>query len=341
MEMIFDPTVFEIIEMDPEKEEKQYNDDIKFDTDADLIYRCGIKTDCINGTARQPTKAQPLHYFSLVIMVLVMLFLVFSESCLIPALPTISREWGAQASWTPWIVSACNVVTAIWTPIAGSLGDIYGPKIVATVCLVFYCISQIGCAVVDKYYGVIILRAVSGLGKGVFVLFLATVKRTFPPNLIPMAVSLISTMSFLGLSVGFVGGAALIDALDGKWHDIFLITFPFFIVLSACFAFLVPNPGKADNYKERSVDYIGGIILAAGVALFVVGLTISSTWGWDGAGTICFIVIGLVLLPLFFLYDIKVPKDPLIRFRAFKNPGLLVCGVVNFLLGFSAYSIFQ
>lgn len=341
MEMFFDPSVFEIIEMDPEKESAEVKNDVKFDTDADLIYTCGVKTDCLNGTARQPTKPHPLHYFSLLLMVLIMLFLVFSESCLIPALPVISREWGKQASWTPWIVSACNLVTAVWTPIAGSLGDIYGPKIVAVTCLTFYTISLIGCAVVDKYYGVIILRACSGLGKGVFVLFLATVKRTFPPSMIPMAVSLISTMSFLGLSVGFVGGAALIDALDGEWHDIFFIVFPFFIVLSVLFGLFVPNPGKADNYKERSVDYFGGILLAVAVALFVLGLTISSTWGWKDAGTICFIVIGLILFPVFFLFDVKVPKDPLIRFRAFKNPGLLVCGVVNFLLGFSAYSIFQ
>ena len=332
---------FEIIEVNPDREFQSMSEQVKFDEDVDLAYRCGVKTDCISGSAREPTRAQAIHYVALTIMVVLMLFLVFSESCLIPALPVISREWGAQASWTPWIVSACNVVTSVWTPIAGSLGDIYGPKIVAIICLTFYSLSQVGCAVVDKYYGVIILRAISGLGKGVFVLFLATVKRTFPRAMTPMAVSLISTMSFLGLSVGFVGGAALIDALDGKWHDIFFITFPVFIVLTILFAMFVPNPGKAENYKERHVDYIGGILLAGGVALFVVGLTISSNWGWKDAGTICFIVIGLLLMPVFFLFDIKFPKDPLIRFRAFKNKGLLVCGVINFILGFSAYSIFQ
>ena len=326
--------------MEPRHKKHENENEYAMEGDVDLVYKFGVQLDCLNGHARQPEKTSPVHILTLVTLVLLSLFIVFTESSLIPALPVIAVEWGKNANWISWVVSACNVVCAIGTPIAGNMGDIYGPKIVTMVCLITYLIGQIGCILVKNYIGVIVMRAISGLGKSALVLMFATIKRTFPPKLVTMSIGIVSSMSFIGLSVGFVGGAALIDGL-GDWHKVFIVTSPPFAVLMLIYIFFVPNPGKSDDYKSRSIDYIGAGILTVAVGLFIVGLTISSNWGWGSAKTILFIVIGVLLMPVFLVFELFVPKDPLIPFRSMLNRNLLVSAIINFTIGLASYSVFQ
>jgi len=58
----------------------------------------------------------------------IMVMFTFTESMLIPALPTPQAEFNSTATWTAWILSIYLVVGTVSTPIFGKLGDSHGKK---------------------------------------------------------------------------------------------------------------------------------------------------------------------------------------------------------------------
>jgi MFS family permease len=57
-----------------------------------------------------------------------LLAVMFSETMLLPAIPEIMKDFKIPYSTSAWIFSAYLMVTAVMTPIAGELSDIYGKK---------------------------------------------------------------------------------------------------------------------------------------------------------------------------------------------------------------------
>src|SRR5450756_1225776 len=76
--------------------------------------------------------------FILVLLSLTAIMIMFTESMLIPALPTLQAEFNTTATWASWILSIYLVAGAVATPIFGKLGDTYGKKKLLVVCMSLY-----------------------------------------------------------------------------------------------------------------------------------------------------------------------------------------------------------
>ena len=76
----------------------------------------------------------------LFILSVIAIIVAFSESMLIPALPTIQKEFHTTPVLVAWILGIYLLVGAILTPIFGKLGDTYGKKKMLLVCMTFYSI---------------------------------------------------------------------------------------------------------------------------------------------------------------------------------------------------------
>ena len=64
----------------------------------------------------------------------------------------------------------------------------------------------------------------------------------------------------------------------------------------------------------------GNLIVIAGTTLAIIGLTWGGTrYPWDSAHVLAPLIIGLVLLGLFVVYEAYVPKVPTIPFRTLNN----------------------
>jgi MFS family permease len=63
-----------------------------------------------------------------IILSRIAIMVMFTESMLIPALPTLQAEFNSTATWTAWILSIYLVVGTVSTSIFGKLGDSYGKK---------------------------------------------------------------------------------------------------------------------------------------------------------------------------------------------------------------------
>jgi hypothetical protein len=75
------------------------------------------------------------------------------------------------------------------------------------------------------------------------------------------------------------------------------------------------------------MDYRGLALIASGVALSVFGFQQSSIWGWSNPGTWACIVVGAVLLVVFYFVEVGTPS-PLIEVRIFRIRPFLMENIV-------------
>eukprot|EP00727_Mastigamoeba_balamuthi_P012853 m51a1_g8190 hypothetical protein (370) ;mRNA; f:171266-172531 len=271
-------------------------------------------------------------------MLLLTLGVMATETTISPALPRIVEQYPEQQTWVPWTLAAYNVVGSVWTPIAGSLGDIYGVKWITLISLVIYLVGEIGCALSKSIFVLIAFRAVQGIGMGVFVLCFAAIKKTFPPKWVPVALGIVSSMFSVGISFGLVGGAGFIKILKHtRWEYVFFFYVPFIVFAIVAFFFTMP-PVKVD--KSRKIDVIGAVLLAIGVTAFLIGLTLSETRGWKDGAVLGLIIGGVFMMGVFAAAECFI-KDPLVDIRLLVTRDLLLMGIVSFLVGFALFATFQ
>eukprot|EP00727_Mastigamoeba_balamuthi_P012845 m51a1_g8183 hypothetical protein (1116) ;mRNA; f:141769-147935 len=274
----------------------------------------------------------------LVEMLLLTLSVMATEMTVSPALPRISVQYPEYQSWVPWTLAAYNVVGSVWTPIAGSLGDIFGVKWITLVSLCIYLVGQIGCALSRNIFVLIAFRAVQGVGMGIFVLCFTAIKKTFPPRWVPLALGVVSGMFSVGTSFGFVGGAGFIKLLEHtRWEYVFLFYVPFLLVVIVAFYFTMPDV-KRD--PTRRVDFVGAALLGVGVTALLVGLTLSDTRGWRDGAVLGLVVGGAVVMAAFLAAEFFI-KDPMVDVSLLFTRDILTIGCVVMLVGFALFSTFQ
>ena len=79
------------------------------------------------------------------------------------------------------------------------------------------------------------------------------------------------------------------------------------------------------------IDYRGAVLISAAMGLVVLGLQQAGTWGWEDARTLICIVVGLLLLAVFVLSQLR-ETEPLIQLRIFAGRAFAVDNGVLFLM---------
>eukprot|EP00727_Mastigamoeba_balamuthi_P011509 m51a1_g6981 hypothetical protein (543) ;mRNA; r:137395-139331 len=276
----------------------------------------------------------------LVEMLLLALSVMATETTISPALPRLTMQYPDHQSWVPWTMTAYNVVGAVWTPLAGSLGDIFGVKWITIASLVVYLVGEIGCGLARDIFVLIVFRAIQGVGMGIFILCFSAIKKTFPKGFVPVAVGIISSMFSVGVSFGFIGGAAIIKGLESagtRWEYVFLCYIPFLVLVIIAFFFTMPNIPRTQG---RRIDPIGSVLLSIAVIMILCGLTLSESRGWKDAVVLCLVIIGCAVFVGFVVTE-KFIKDPLVDVALLLQRNLLTVGCVSFIVGMCMFSFFQ
>ncbi|MEU6035281.1 MFS transporter [Actinomadura sp. NPDC047616] len=159
-------------------------------------------------------------------------------------------------------------------PLLGRLSDRFGRRPVIQLCLVAFAAGSAvtACAEGTQWAdGIITLtagRLVQGLAGGALLpVTMALAADLWEERRRPVVLGVVGSAQELGSAVGPLYGAALAAALD--WRAIFWINIPLTAAAMVAVHFCVP----AGRPRERpGIDVVGGVLLAAGLALVVVGV---------------------------------------------------------------------
>ena len=90
------------------------------------------------------------------------------------ALPTIAGELG-DFHLLGWVVTAYLMTSMAATPVLGKLSDLYGRRIIIHLCLAIFLLGSVLCAVAPSMLGLILARALQGIGGGGLITMVQTI----------------------------------------------------------------------------------------------------------------------------------------------------------------------
>jgi EmrB/QacA subfamily drug resistance transporter len=256
-----------------------------------------------------------------------------SQTLVIPALPEISRDVGASASASSWILTGYLLSASIATPIVGKLGDVFGKGRVLTCVLLLFSVGGIVCALGDSIGVLITGRVIQGVAGGVFPLAFGIIRDTFPPNRVATGLGIVSAIFGIGGGIGLPLSGVIVDNLDISW--LFWISL---IGLPAALAAhrLIPDSPPARRVR---IDWPGAALLSLALAALLLGVTEANDWGWGSARTIGLMAAGIVLLVLWVRLEARVP-EPLIDLRVLRRRAVATTNLTGGLVGFAMFTSF-
>jgi EmrB/QacA subfamily drug resistance transporter len=250
------------------------------------------------------------------------------------AFPDIRRNFdGTSLAGLSWILNAYAIVFAALLVPAGRISDRAGRKRGFIGGLATFLLASAACAAAPSVEVLVAARIVQAAGAAFMVpTSLGLLLPEFPPEQRATAVGAWAAVGGVAAAAGPPIGGLLVQA---SWHWVFLVNLPVGLVALVAASRTLserrdPNPGPLP-------DVIGAVMLAAGIALLVLGIVKGPGWGWDSAGVLGSFAAAAVLVSAFLVRSARHPAPvvelPMLRVRSFAVANL---GALLFFSAFSA-----
>ncbi|HET7572611.1 MAG TPA: MFS transporter [Gaiellaceae bacterium] len=256
------------------------------------------------------------------------------QTTLVPALPELMRALHTDESGVTWTLTGYLVAAAVFTPLVGRLGDIFGKRRLLVVSLVAFGAGSAVSALSDDLWIVVAGRVVQGVGGGIFPLCFAIIRDEFPRERVGRAIGLMSAIVGIGGGLGLVVGGLIVDG--ASYHWIFWVGAIMAGGAAIATELLVP---ESPIRTPARLDVPGAVVLAVGLVLPLVAISQAHTLGWGSARTLGLIGGGLVVLALWVVLERRT-REPLADIAALARPPVLITNLTTLLVGYGMFGSF-
>ena len=231
------------------------------------------------------------------------------------ALPAIGEDFGVGFSSLQWTISAYMLTLGALLLVGGSLGDLYGRKLIFMWGLAGFTLASLLCAVAPSVGVLVAARALQGIGAAMLVPgSLAIISGSFREEDKGQAIGAWSGLSGVTTAVGpFIGGW-LVDSVS--WRLVFFINLPLALIAIAITLRHVPE--TRDEAAARTPDVAGGITAALGLGGIVFALIEGPARGWGQPLVLIGGIVGVVATAGFLAVEARV-AHPMMPFSIFRS----------------------
>jgi EmrB/QacA subfamily drug resistance transporter len=271
---------------------------------------------------------------SLLILSTAALAFALAQTTLIPALGELKTALNTDSSGVAWTLTGYLLAAAVFTPLFGRLGDMFGKRRMLVISLAFFAAGSV-VAALGSTLGVIVAgRVLQGVGGGIFPLCFGIIRDEFPRDRVAQSIGLISATLGIGGGLGLVIGGLLVD--HASYHDIFWLS----AVMSAAAAvavrlFIHESPVR----QPGKVDIRGAAVLGVGLVLPMVGIARANVWGWGSMRTLALVAAGLVILAGWVALQRRT-AEPMADIETLRRPQVLMTNVATILVGFGMFGTY-
>jgi EmrB/QacA subfamily drug resistance transporter len=268
----------------------------------------------------------------LTIVVLGTMMGALDSTIVLLAFPVINDSLHSNFVTTIWIILAYLLVISVTTTQMGRIGDIYGRSKIFNLGFAVFTVGSALCGLSPHIVLLITFRAAQAMGGAIMQANSgAIIADVFPKEVRGRAYGYNSLGYTSGAMLGIVLGGIITTFIS--WQYIFFINIPIGIVAVAAGLKYV----KDTTRNPSKIDLLGITLLAVALIFLSLGLINFTTEGFSLL-SLASIVIGVVLLPTFILYDRRL-ENPMIDFEAFKNRVLRNAVSSAFFLSLGYFSV--
>jgi EmrB/QacA subfamily drug resistance transporter len=252
--------------------------------------------------------------------------IVFVDSTIVNvALPAIRASLHGGLAEQQWVVEAYLLTLSALLLIGGSLGDLFGRRRVFMIGLIWFGACSLLCAIAPTSAVLIGARAAQGIGGALLVpSTLAMIMETFPEDERGGAIGTWTAWTGIATVIGPLGGGALVQLASWRW--IFAVNLVPVVITVELLRRL-----PADTRTPGRVDVVGAMLCALGLAGPVFALIEQPTYGWGNPRVAVPLIVGVVLLGLFILWERRDP-DPMLPLHLFRSRNFTVGNLTTFTL---------
>ena len=164
---------------------------------------------------------------------------------------------------------------------------------------------------------------------------LSIITDVFPAEERGKAIGMWAGISGLALSFGPLAGGFLTE--DVTWRAIFYINVPI-AAIALIAAFTVVRESR-DEQADRTIDYLGVVLLTMALTAFVLALIEGNDWGWGSAREIGLLAAGVVATVAFLMVESRV-RAPVVDFSFFRSRNFVGANTVATIISFAMMGSF-
>ncbi|KAG8882578.1 hypothetical protein FRB97_008087 [Tulasnella sp. 331] len=248
------------------------------------------------------------------------------------ALPTIVDDLDGKDF--VWAGASMALGTTAFLPMSGGLAQVFGRRSVVLVALGFFALGSALCGFAQNLNMFIVGRVIQGIGAG----GVSSLTEVIIADLVPLRkrgpyLGILGAVFALAGMIGPVIGGGL---AQNNWRWIFYLNLPITgisMVLVACFLDL-KVPEDEFRIKMKRMDWLGNKIVILSIISLVIALSEAGIdVAWTSYKTILPLILGIIGLGVFFLYEFKVAKEPMVPFELVNNRTSVLGYVTAFLHG--------
>ena len=296
-------------------------------------------------TSHEETSGGHAHLgWALVLICIAQLMVVLDATIANIALPFIQADLDFNPTNLTWVITAYALTFGGFLLLGGRLGDLYGRRRVFMIGLTVFAFASLLGGLAQNEAMILGSRGLQGLGAALASpAALALITTTFPAG--PQrnrAFGVYAAISGVGAAIGLILGGWLTGVNPSLlgfdvhgWRLTFLINTP--IGLAA--ALLAPLLLAESEKHTGELDIPGAITGTAGLLGIVYGLTHAATHGWGNTTTVLSLVMGFLLMALFFVIESRV-EHPLLPFRVFSHRTRAVSFIAMMVVPAAMFAMF-
>jgi MFS family permease len=265
----------------------------------------------------------------------------FTEALVI--MPLIAESFNiTNAGTLSWMISGYSLTVGTFILFSGRLGDLFGYKRMLIIGYLWFSLWTMiaGVAVYSNHVLFIFARVIGGIGPAICMPNgLALLGITYAPGI---RKNICFAVFGACAPTGSIIGAAFTALFSLIWWPWAFWSFSIALLITAVLAYLViPNPPKrtAMSVKEkmRHMDIPGAVIGVASLVLINFAWNQAIVVGWEKPYVYVCLIMGFLLIPAFFYYELRVSTAPLIPFYCLTADVGFVLAAVG--LGWACFGI--
>lgn len=258
--------------------------------------------------------------------------------------PIIYGDIGGTDRWI-WFVLANLLSLAAVCPFVGSLSDLMGRRYVALIGATFIVVGMIICSTAHTMNTFICGMVFAGVGAGINELTALAATSELAPTRKRGKYVAVLIFTIVPFCPSVLWGQLICAHGSWRWIGLFCALWAFIgLVCTAVFYFPPPrvnSQGLTRREILQQIDYVGGLLSISGMLLFMLGMQ----WGgyqypWKSAHVLAPLILGVVLLIAFCVWESYGAKYPMFPKRLRQDPRILALTlVITFISGANFFSI--